>query len=1240
MRPAEHEHLMVDRVEHRDWHRVRPHRRRVSRLRWWVGLTLLAAIAASAGFYFYVTDEARLRAYAERWLCEFTGGEVRIDRVYFDPFRGLDLMGVAVATPEEARFDPRDSSFAGRTVFRSGGLFLRLRPFSVISGNLVVPEILATDSEITLTHRLADDARNWQMLFGQRPRKPSRGPLRLPVIRLRNVRLAQYRLDERGRSGGAVQSLWAEAQPARDAAQLYDLRVTRVFESPDGESIAREEGRIELNLRTLAVAGSLPSMSVDDLAYSAPARALKWLEILGLKGFVRAESLRFDPAARTEGVLVLRDASFSVPVNETEEGLPAPERYIRFGAMAGTVRIDGERAHVNITGRFRESPITIRGQVYLGDNRVPNLEQMGFDLHVSVTGADLPTNDDQSEPAERRFVQRWFHLREFVADYDGRGKADLAFHLQKEPGKEKGIRFVEGTLSLRGPSGRYFRFPYRVYELTGDVYFRPDGRIELRDLAGVHGRSRVRINGLVDGYISQGFDVEVQAESVELDDDLRRCLEPADQELIRKFNAQARTNLDLRLHRDRKPHGVPVHENPWRSAVDVEFIDGEVCFAGFPYPLSQVTGRMKIEDGRFDIRRVRATRGDAVVEMSGQARRPAGQPAEVDLNLIATNVPLDDALAVALPAEARPMYAAVAPSGKADLAGRLFTDAGGEVRYDLSAELRAGMLTLPETRARLTEVEATIHLLPESLEIPALAGRLGESPVRLQGVVGTAALDSTLAVRFSSDRLVLNDGLRAALPEAVQPFWQTVQPEGPVRVELEYARQCLGCPTAGALAGPGSLLATALTEAPTPAGGPPGTGQPWADYTAVIEPLGASAKLEAFPLPLTDVRGWFQLTPAGIRMENVAARYEQTRFEVGGQIELLPDGMDGDLSLTVRDLAFTEPLRKAVPWRMRRLWNDVRPGGGAHLFIHRLVFSRRPEGNTWSINGHADLDNFSIHAGSELTEINGRVTGSGGMGAAVSIDAEAALTQLRVDGRLVTGAQARVLRPEGEPKLRISGFQGQFYDGVVAGDLEVDYAPARPNFGLSLIAREVSLDKFLNAKRVENEPPVQAKGLLEGRLALTGRFNDPSSRRGGGAVFIRKAEMFKVPLVLAILQVVNLAIQDNNAFTDARLAFAVDGDELLLDEIDLRGRSFSMVGAGRVQIPTETLDLTLLVGSPLKLPRMEVLTELVEGVARELVEVHVEGTLEKPAFRTEMVRSVKSALDEVFNARRRPAARR
>jgi len=1241
-----------DRAE-KTWRPNRPFRRRVSRLRAILGLLGLALLGSGAFLYFHLTDEERLRSYAERWLHDFSGGEVRIAQLRLNPFRGIDLRGVTVAIPEEARFDPHDNTLAGRTIFRARSLYLRLHPFSLLTGNLVVPEIVAVDPELTLIHRLTDDARNWQVLLNQRPQRPPRQAIRLPVLRLRNLRVVQHRLDERGRSAGAAQSLWADAQPASSDSETYDLRIVRVFDMED--PLKTEEGRLRVNMRTLAVAGSVPSMSVEDLAGSAPAHILRQLDVLGLRGYVRAESIRFDPRTGGEARLILRDASLSVPIDEVEKPLPASERFIQFSQVGGTVQVSYGRATLDISGLFRDAPMRLKGTVTFNADGF-TVDDLGFDVHVDVRGVTLPVNDEQAPAAERRFAQRWFHLREFVVDYDPRGRADFRLHFQKLPGKDKGIRFVDGLLTARGASARYFRFPYRLYDLSGCIYFRPDGRIELREFTGVHGGGRAVINGIVNGYNNQGLDVNIKATSIELDDDLTRCLDERDRELIAMFNTRARMDLDVQLHRDPKPHGLSLSENPWKAVVDVHFLDGAVRFEDFPYPLEGLAGRLRIQNGGFELDRVRGANGPARVEVSGRVQRGSEGPAVVDLRLDARTVPLDEKLAQAFPPDARLMYERLAPRGQVAVHGRIYTPPeSAEVVYDLTASLDGGELSVPQTPVCLTDVHARIGIRPEQLAIESLSGRFGASTVALTGQVGIRPDDQDLSLRVTSQRLLLDETLRGALPEAVRPIWQSVNPGGAVRLDLTYEQKAvvaastsdsvrLSAPSASpgeaqtdASAGSATLPAGTAASRPTtlPASQP---ALPEVHYTAIIEPLDCTAMLEAFPLPLTRVHGRFVFTPEGVKFENVSAWHEGMKFELDGRMDMKEAALAGEMSLQIRGLTFSETLRKAVPWRLRRLWYDVKPTGKADISISRLIFSYDARGSQWTAEGAADLDGLTIYVGSELADLTGRVSGRGGMAESVSLDLDFTLSQARVDGRLITEVRGHMARPAGDPRLRITDLRGGFYGGDVLGELEVNYATGRPTFGLSLATRGMSLEEFLNAKRRPDEPPVTTKGTVDGSLALAGRFGDPDSRHGGGSVFIRQAQMARIPLIFSIFQLVH-GQRDDNAFEDARFAYAIDGDDVLLQEIDLRGKSLSMVGAGRVNSSTQAMDLTLLVGSAFRLPRMEVLSELVEGVARELMEVHVEGTLEQPQFRAEMVRSVRRALEEVFAARRKPGRR-
>ena len=77
----------------------------------------------------------------------------------------------------------------------------------------------------------------------------------------------------------------------------------------------------------------------------------------------------------------------------------------------------------------------------------------------------------------------------------------------------------------------------------------------------------------------------------------------------------------------------------------------------------------------------------------------------------------------------------------------------------------------------------------------------------------------------------------------------------------------------------------------------------------------------------------------------------------------------------------------------------------------------------------------------------------------------------------------------------------------------------------------------------------------------------------------------------------------------------------------------------RLCLRDRNLDLTLLVGSGQKLPRVPVLTELLEGAARELMVVRVQGPLGNPRITAQPLRSVDAALKLLLTPREKPAAR-
>jgi hypothetical protein len=1197
---------------------IRPHpRRRVSRRRHMAGFLVLGLLVGAAVLYSRVTDEARLRAYAEKWVAGFTGGECRIAHVTLDWSAGLTLQGVTIALPESAHFDPADNSLAARTILRASSVFLRLRAFSVITGRLAVPEIVTVDPELILVKRLPDGVGNWQAMFRRREGGTGGGTLRLPVVRFRNARVEQYRLDERGRSGGAAQLIWADAQPLPEHPEIYDVRLSKVMHAPGSDRMTGEAARVQVNLSTLALAGSLPTMSIDELLFGLPPEVLRWLDLLELRGYVRPDTLSYDRGAGGKVTLALRDASLALPPDAEEQRLPAAERFLRFDEIGGRIQFDGGAAAVDLQGKFRGHPVKLTGRMTRseGGSGGSAMSAVGLDLSIDLTDVPLPRADAEADPAEARFVKRWPRLANFVRDFDGIGPVDLSVQLRKPPG-EGGIEFVQGTMRLKGDSARYLHFPYRLHDITGVVHFRNDST-ETIDLVGTHGGARISITGWEGGFKSQAGDLRIQAQNVPLDDDLRRCLEEDDQALCRRFAVAAKMNLDVHLTRRDAPPGTP--DNPWRSVIDVTFLDGSASFEKFPYPLTGITGRMRIEGGRFDVQGLTARRGRTTVRVSGWASGAASEHASLDLQIAAEDVELDDSLAAALPASARLDYDRIAPTGRASLAGRLFTKPGSDdFLYDFVTNLRDATVAIPGTTARLTDVQCQLHVLPDELAVESLTGHFGESPIRLQGKL-TRRPELMFTFDAASEKLLLDDTLRTALPSGWQSKWADFKPAGAVRlnVHVESGGQ-----------GP-------ATSQPAVAGTHAATTQPAFTYTASIQPLEAQVTYAGFPLELRKIKGEIEVTPAGAELRGLTAEHGPTRVRLSGKVAPSKRHTGVELALEADHLQFTEDLRQAVPWRIRRQWNEVSPSGEMDVKFERLAFTTGGESTDWQFRGQARFRDVGMRVGPALTEITGTLDASGQVGRQLAINGRLALDRGRVDGRLVTRATATLVRAPSESVFKLENLFGQFYGGAIAGWADVNYGLPKPAYRVSLSIRDMSLEQFLNGQLQPGQQPLHAQGLVAGTLNVSGQSDDLASRRGGGNLIIREAQMFKIPMMLKILQVVNLQ-SDDNAFHDATASFSLVGPHVILDEIDLRGKSLSMVGAGSIYTPTDTLDLSLLIGGPVHLPRLQVLTEFLEGVARELMQVRVSGTVREPKFRAEVVHSLRSAVETILNARRPP----
>ncbi|MCL2330725.1 MAG: hypothetical protein FWC56_05435, partial [Phycisphaerae bacterium] len=430
-------------------------------LRWLMGrkrriivTAILLLMVVIYGSYRYFTAEPRLRRYAQQWLQSATGGEVRIDRVQFELFSGIRLIGVSVATPATADFYPAGTSFDDRTIFKAEHMWLALQLSNMGGDKPIVPEIVAEKPEFLLVRRDDDRRGNWQALQSSQQKKQS--SLRLPGIRCRDASVQECRLSEHGRVQERQYRFDADVVALPDQPYIYELNIAAITRDQgsqlqkdqplhkDQQQQGNQSYRIRFDTRAGTITSlALPRFSLDELQWLAPPELVRWLSAMQSAGTVAADSFRYDPQTGLRVRVAVNDWKLSLPLDEQESADPLLSRFMQFSEVSGTIELDSQQGTVALEGQFHDRPMRIKGAISLPRTDESSTGQthssvdwngVGFDMEATASQVPLPRNDPQTDMAERRFVERFDRVRAFVHDFDSHGPADLTIRLRKNMG--------------------------------------------------------------------------------------------------------------------------------------------------------------------------------------------------------------------------------------------------------------------------------------------------------------------------------------------------------------------------------------------------------------------------------------------------------------------------------------------------------------------------------------------------------------------------------------------------------------------------------------------------------------------------------------------------------------------------------------------------------------------------------------------------------------------------------------
>ncbi len=643
---------------------------------------------------------------------------------------------------------------------------------------------------------------------------------------------------------------------------------------------------------------------------------------------------------------------------------------------------------------------------------------------------------------------------------------------------------------------------------------------------------------------------------------------------------------------------------------DIKLVDATAALVGFPYPARHVQADVHVRDGYVDVESAEMRRGNATVDLSGRVswNDPAAGPVPTTgptaLTVTVRDLPVDDDLLAALPADCADWIRKTGVKGLLDVDGTLHAPpatiehpgAAGQppasrpsaaaLEYDFAITLHDGSVRPRNGDFLVTDVGGRMHLTRDRLDLLTVHGRHGTGTLSAQGSVTWTGDTPHLAFTASGQNLLLEKSLYALLPPAARDAWDELQPAGTLDAEVSYAPVDTG-------AAPGPTVRVDLTAAPaiasiepvvpaapTPSvadsGLPPG-------FRATLKPRSLTATLRSIPYRLDHVGGTVEVSPEGVVLRDITASHDKARFTLSGT-GAVGQATAWDLKLTGQDVESDADLHRALPAALTDLIDGLKLKGKIGIRLDRFVY--RPPlgaagGSTASpeidLRGALTLDGANLNVGVPIDSVKGALTFDAAVrqGRLHSLTGALDLGSLRMAGRTVSDLKATLAKPAERQELIIDGMQGILAGGDVAGQASLSFPDDGPSrYVLSLVVRNADV------KDLAGETDQNLSGRLTASLALEGAWGKADARRGRGDVVVTGKDLYRIPVVLGMMQITNLSLPISSPFNSGIARYSVEGQKVAFEKIELRSNNMLMSGDGKLDFATKQVRMNFVTDNP------------------------------------------------------------
>ena len=635
------------------------------------------------------------------------------------------------------------------------------------------------------------------------------------------------------------------------------------------------------------------------------------------------------------------------------------------------------------------------------------------------------------------------------------------------------------------------------------------------------------------------------------------------------------------------------------------------------------------------------------------------------LHLKVHHVPIDAALMTAIPPDKREWLSKLGVTGVLDVDGDVtqptpvltrspsgsldYLPDNNPIGFDLKLNLVDGWMTPAGSKFSLSKISAAMELTQDALHIASASAHRGEANVDVSGDVSWPGAEPKIAIKAKAIALQLDQELHDLLPARAQAGWDTLRPRGSVDADLTYETGVSAAApqtqpvaeNAAPQTQPVAENAASQTRPVAENAAPQTQPAPEPRYRLVLHPHTLSIKPVALPYRFDSVKGAISIEGDHLIVSGITARHGDGEFTLDGTGEL-GTRPSYDLRLSAKDVMIGPALRDAMPESVQNIIDGLKLHGPCNFRFAKLIYragqpattepgATEPADNALAGSALAfslamSLRDGGLDVGVPLDDVNGaiKIDAQFQDGLLAGIHGNVDVDSLTMAGRTLHHFSAELLRSEDGNGLKLSRMEAELAGGEMAGQVDIVFPNDGPSrYTLDLVLRNADVRELAR----ETDPSIQ--GDLTASLSLEGAWGDLASRRGRGDVVVTGKEMYRIPLVLGLLQVTNLALPIAQPFHRGTARYSLDGERVNFDQIELRSDTMLMTGTGHLDFGTKQVRMSFVTDNPSGI-QVPILNDFLRGARNELLKINVKGTITQPKVETSVMGTFTTTIDEVL----------